>query len=138
MTGTTWVEESVSRRTRDDHNTHSVGVVRDAVIQCGSLMPALTHRVLFVAAGSPKPGRMAHDINGFHVKPEHAIHALDSAHAGAVEEGSVARYGHDMQRLQGRHRYFVAATAAKDALHGGGARTINYGTRDNFASPASR
>src|SRR6266851_5385276 len=29
------------------------------------------------------------DINGFHVKPEHAFHAIDSAHAGPVEEGNV-------------------------------------------------
>jgi len=29
------------------------------------------------------------DINGFHVKPEHAFHAIDSAHGGAVEEGAV-------------------------------------------------
>jgi L-aminopeptidase/D-esterase-like protein len=29
------------------------------------------------------------DINGFHVKPEHVWHALDTAHGGAIEEGSV-------------------------------------------------
>ena len=29
------------------------------------------------------------DVNGFHVKPEHAWHALDTAHGGAVEEGNV-------------------------------------------------
>jgi L-aminopeptidase/D-esterase-like protein len=29
------------------------------------------------------------DINGFHVKPEHAFHALESAHSGPVEEGNV-------------------------------------------------
>ena len=29
------------------------------------------------------------DINGFHVKPEHAFHALDTAHGGPVEEGNV-------------------------------------------------
>src|SRR5438128_1018473 len=29
------------------------------------------------------------DINGFHVKPEHVAHALDTAHGGPVEEGSV-------------------------------------------------
>jgi D-aminopeptidase len=29
------------------------------------------------------------DINGFHVKPEHVFHALDSAHGGPVEEGNV-------------------------------------------------
>ena len=29
------------------------------------------------------------DINGFHVKPEHVFHALDTAQGGPVEEGSV-------------------------------------------------
>jgi len=29
------------------------------------------------------------DINGFHVKPEDVAHALDAAHAGALEEGSI-------------------------------------------------
>jgi D-aminopeptidase len=29
------------------------------------------------------------DINGFHVKPEHAFHAIDSAHGGPVDEGNV-------------------------------------------------
>jgi L-aminopeptidase/D-esterase-like protein len=29
------------------------------------------------------------DINGFHVKPDDVWHALDSAHGGALEEGSV-------------------------------------------------
>src|ERR1700732_1031322 len=29
------------------------------------------------------------DINGFHVKPEHAFHAIDSAKSGPVEEGNV-------------------------------------------------
>jgi len=29
------------------------------------------------------------DTNGFHVKPEHVFHAIDSAHTGKVEEGNV-------------------------------------------------
>jgi D-aminopeptidase len=29
------------------------------------------------------------DINGFHVKPEDVAHALDTAHGGGIEEGSV-------------------------------------------------
>jgi len=29
------------------------------------------------------------DINGFHVKPEHAFHALDTARSGPVQEGNV-------------------------------------------------
>src|SRR6266850_2054224 len=92
MTGTTWVEESgFLEGPVMITNTHSVGVVRDAVIQWR------------VAHGQPDPtgywwslpvvaetwDGWLNDINGFHVKPEHAFHAIDSAHTGAVEEGNV-------------------------------------------------
>src|SRR5262250_101932 len=92
MTGTTWVEESgflvgpvmIT-------NTHSVGVVRDAVIQW-----TVQHKKLgadddwwsLPVVAETWDGWL-NDINGFHVKPEHAFHALDSAHSGAVEEGNV-------------------------------------------------
>jgi len=92
MTGTTWVEESgFLEGPVMITNTHSVGVVRDAVIQWR------------VAHGQPDPtgywwslpvvaetwDGWLNDINGFHVKPEHGFHAIDSAHSGAVEEGNV-------------------------------------------------
>jgi L-aminopeptidase/D-esterase-like protein len=92
MTGTTWVEESgFLEGPVMITNTHSVGVVRDAVIQWR------------VAHGQPDPtgywwslpvvaetwDGWLNDINGFHVKPEHAFHAIDSAKSGAVEEGNV-------------------------------------------------
>jgi L-aminopeptidase/D-esterase-like protein len=92
MTGTTWVEESgFLEGPVMITNTHSVGVVRDAVIHWR------------VAHGKPDPtgywwslpvvaetwDGWLNDINGFHVKPEHAFHAIDSAHTGAVEEGNV-------------------------------------------------
>jgi len=92
MTGTTWVEESgFLEGPVMITNTHSVGVVRDAVIQWR------------VAHGQPDPtgywwslpvvaetwDGWLNDINGFRVKPEHAFHAIDSAHDGAVEEGNV-------------------------------------------------
>ncbi|PYT48201.1 MAG: aminopeptidase [Acidobacteria bacterium] len=92
MTGTTWVEESgFLEGPVMITNTHSVGVVRDAVIQWR------------VAHGQPDPtgywwslpivaetwDGWLNDINGFHVKPEHALRAIDSAHGGAVEEGAV-------------------------------------------------
>ena len=92
MTGTTWVEESgFLEGPVMITNTHSVGVVRDAVIQWR------------VQHGQPDPtgywwslpvvaetwDGWLNDINGFHVKPEHAIRAIDSAHSGAIEEGNV-------------------------------------------------
>jgi len=92
MTGTTWVEESgFLEGPVLITNTHSVGVVRDAVIQWR------------VSHGQPDPtgywwslpvvaetwDGWLNDINGFHVKPEHAFHAIDSAVGGPVQEGNV-------------------------------------------------
>jgi D-aminopeptidase len=92
MTGTTWVEESgFLEGPVMITNTHSVGVVRDAVIQWR------------VAHGKPDPAGYwwslpvvaetwdgwLNDINGFHVKPEHASHAIDTAAPGRVQEGAV-------------------------------------------------
>ena len=50
------------------------------------------------------------DINGFHVKPEHAFHAIDSAKSGEEKEGNVRWwYRNDLLRLERRHRYLLAA-----------------------------
>ncbi len=92
MTGTTWVEDSgfVDGPIMIT-NTHSVGVVRDAVIAWKvkhgpTDMEGYWWSLPVVA--ETWDGDL-NDINGFHVKPEHAFHALDSAHGGAVEEGNV-------------------------------------------------
>ena len=92
MTGTTWVDDSgfVDGPIMIT-NTHSVGVVRDAVIAWkfnrGSAdMEGYWWSLPVVA--ETWDGYL-NDINGFHVKPEDAWHALDSAHSGPVEEGNV-------------------------------------------------
>ncbi|HKW57741.1 MAG TPA: P1 family peptidase [Candidatus Acidoferrum sp.] len=92
MTGTTWIEESgFLEGPIMITNTHSVGVVRDAVIQWR------------VSHGQPDPtgywwslpvvaetwDGWLNDINGFHVKPEDAFHAIDTASSGPVAEGNV-------------------------------------------------
>jgi len=92
MTGTTWLEESgVLDGPVMITNTHSVGVVRDAVIAWRiRKAPADDEGYswsLPIVAETADDG--LNDMNGFHVKPEHVYHALDSAHGGAVEEGSV-------------------------------------------------
>ena len=92
MTGTHWVEESgFLEGPVMITNTHSVGVVRDAVIAWrvahGPAGPDDDWWSLPVVAETWDG--WLNDINGFHVKPEHALHAIDSAHAGEVEEGSV-------------------------------------------------
>ena len=90
MTGTTWVEESgflwgpvmIT-------NTHSVGVVRDAVIEwvvrAGRMQS--DEWSLPVVAETWDGG--LNDINGFHVTKQDAWAAMDSARGGPVIEGSV-------------------------------------------------
>jgi L-aminopeptidase/D-esterase-like protein len=92
MTGTTWVDESgFLEGPVMITNTHSVGVVRDAVIawrvkQGGEDQTGAWWSLPVVA--ETWDGWL-NDINGFHVKPEHVFQALDGARSGPVEEGAV-------------------------------------------------
>ena len=92
MTGTTWVDDSgFLNGPVMITNTHSVGVVRDAVISWkvkhGS--PDMEGYWWSLPVVAETWDGYLNDINGFHVKPEHAWHALDVAHSGPVEEGNV-------------------------------------------------
>lgn len=90
MTGTAWLAES-----GELHgpvmltNTHSVGVVRDAVI-AWQLRQTGAGRISWSlpVVGETWDGWLS-DINGFHVKPAHVFAALDSAAGGPVAEGNI-------------------------------------------------
>ena len=92
MTGTTWLEESgFLEGPVMITNTHSVGVVRDAVIKwrikSGPADSSGYWWSLPVVAET-YDGAL-NDINGFHVKEQHAFEALDGAKGGRVPEGNV-------------------------------------------------
>ena len=88
MTGTTWLEESgILEGPVAITNTHSVGVVRDAILQWQVGKPGMQPWGLPVVAET-WDGRL-NDINGFHVTAAHTIAALDGATSGAVAEGNV-------------------------------------------------
>ncbi|HEV7593487.1 MAG TPA: P1 family peptidase [Gemmatimonadaceae bacterium] len=88
MTGTTWVQESgFLEGPVSITNTHSVGVVRDAVIDWMVRRPTGQPWALPVVAETYDG--LLNDINGFHVKAEHAVRALDDARSGPVAEGAV-------------------------------------------------
>jgi D-aminopeptidase len=92
MTGTTWLEDSgFLDGPVMITNTHSVGVVRDAVVawKVKRGEPDMEGYWWSLPVVAETWDGWLNDINGFHVKPEDAFHALDSAHAGPVEEGSV-------------------------------------------------
>ena len=96
MTGTAWVEESgLLEGPVMITNTHSVGVVRDAVIewqyQNNLFDPLPDYPDVFWSlpvVAETYDGDL-NDINGFHVTKEHAIRALDVAQSGPVAEGNV-------------------------------------------------
>jgi D-aminopeptidase len=138
MTGTTWVEESgFLEGPVMITNTHSVGVVRDAVIQW-----RVTH-------GQPDPtgywwslpvvaetwDGWLNDINGFHVKPEHAFHAIDSAASGPVQEGAV---GGGTGMVCNGFKGGIGTSSRKFDVRGDGSYTVgvlvqcNYGTKSNL------
>jgi D-aminopeptidase len=92
MTGTTWVDDSgFLDGPVMITNTHSVGVVRDAVIAWKVKRGAPDQEDYWwsLPVVAETWDGYLNDINGFHVKPEDAWHALDTAHSGAVEEGNV-------------------------------------------------
>src|SRR6478672_7079202 len=118
MTGTARVEESgFLEGPILLTNTHSVGVARDAVIAWR------------LAHGGPDAEGFAwslpvvaetwdgwlNDVDGFHVKPEHVARAIETAHGGAIEEGSVGggtgMIGYEFKGGTGTASRIVAAVA---------------------------
>jgi len=90
VTGLEWVRESGMLSTPIAiTNTHSVGVVRDALVA----HDVATHEEHDSFWSLPVVGETydggLNDINGFHVRPEHVDAALEAASGGAVPEGNV-------------------------------------------------
>lgn len=88
MTGTTWIEHSGRMEGPVAiTNTHSVGVVRDAVIEWMTRnRPSFLFALPVVAETYDG---VLNDINGMHVKREHVFAALDSARGGRIAQGNV-------------------------------------------------
>jgi L-aminopeptidase/D-esterase-like protein len=137
MTGTTWVEDSgFLDGPVMITNTHSVGVVRDAVIawkvQHGR--PDIDGYWWSLPVVAETWDGYLNDINGFHVKREDAFHALDSAHPGPVEEGNVGGgTGMICNEFKGG---IGTSSRVLDAKNGGYTVGVlvqcNYGSRDQL------
>ena len=90
LTGLEWVRESGTLTTPIAiTNTHSVGVVRDALVavsieHAGSRTTPWSLPVV----GETYDG-LLNDMDGFHVRPEHLRAALERAASGPVSEGNV-------------------------------------------------
>jgi len=91
LTGLEWVRESGQLTTPIAiTNTHSVGVVRDALVEADVGNARATGAVFWSlpVVGETYDGTL-NDINGFHVRSEHLHAALAGAVSGPVAEGNV-------------------------------------------------
>jgi len=87
LTGLEWIRESGLLTTPVGlTNTHSVGVVRDALVASAVARSDAPEWSLPVV-GETWDGRL-NDVNGFHVRPEH-VHAALEAASTDVQEGNV-------------------------------------------------
>ncbi len=90
LTGTAWIDEAgLLMSPIGLTNTHSVGVVRDALAAATAAehAPGDLFWVLPVV-GETWDGTL-NDVNGQHVRPEHVDEALRAASSGPVAEGNV-------------------------------------------------
>src|SRR6478735_1417419 len=93
MTGTTWVDESGCLGSPVFiTNTHSVGTVRDAAIEwyVKKLKSDDYSGDISLPVVAETWDGFLNDINGFHVKKEHVVDAIESAHGGPIAEGNIA------------------------------------------------
>tara|TARA_R110002020_G_scaffold48286_6_gene137684 strand:+ start:52310 stop:53437 length:1128 start_codon:yes stop_codon:yes gene_type:complete len=71
-------------------NTHSCGIARDATIRWAvDWLAERYHDDFALPVAAETYDGFLNDINGFHVKARHVLDAIDAAHGGPIEEGSV-------------------------------------------------
>lgn len=89
LTGQQWVAESGQLTSYIGlTNTHSVGVVRDALIAHEKSVRGDEFFFSLPVVGETCDG-ILNDLNGFHVRPEHVEEAIAAAVDGPVAEGAV-------------------------------------------------
>ncbi|WP_438480560.1 DmpA family aminopeptidase [Oleiharenicola lentus] len=134
MTGTAWIDESgILAGPVMLTNTHSVGVVHDAVIEwqvkhSGAVRNEISWSLPVVA--ETWDGWLS-DLNGFHVKPAHVFNAIESAASGAVAEGSVGG-GTGMICHEFKGGIGTASRITKAGHTVGVLVQANYGLRDQL------
>jgi len=90
LTGLEWVRESGMLTTPIAiTNTHSVGVVRDALVAASVDADRIDDSEWSLPVVGETYDGLLNDMNGFHVRGEHVRSALDGATAGPVAEGGV-------------------------------------------------
>ena len=130
LTGLEWIREArMLAGAIGITNTHSVGTVRDGLIEAGAR--ARGGRCDFWAlptVGETYDGAL-NDLNGFHVRPEHVHEALAAASGGPVAEGNVGG-GTGMICHEFKGGIGTASRVVRRGWTVGVLVQANYGTRE--------
>ena len=90
LTGLEWIREAgLLGGAIGFTNTHSVGVVRDALVEAAARAHGMRDTIWALPVVGETYDGALNDINGFHVRPEHVHQALATAAGGPVAEGNV-------------------------------------------------
>jgi len=130
LTGLEWIREAgMLAGAIGITNTHSVGVVHDALIAAAARAhPAGETFWALPVVGETYDGAL-NDIDGFHVRPEHVDAALAAASDGPVAEGNVGG-GTGMICHELKGGIGTASRRAGDGWTVGVLVQANYGTRE--------
>jgi L-aminopeptidase/D-esterase-like protein len=132
MTGTTWVEESgVLEGPVMITKTHSVGTVRDALIELQVKSGKAGAQAWALPVVAETWDGYLNDINGFHVKPEHVAEAIAAAKSGPVLEGAVGG-GTGMVCSEFKGGIGTSSRVLKSGYTIGVLVQCNYGVRDEL------
>jgi D-aminopeptidase len=135
MTGLEWVRESGMLTTPIGlTNTHSVGVVRDALVAASVRGREEVGLWSLPVVAETWDGYL-NDVNGQHVRAEHVFSALESARGGPVAEGNVG--GGTGMKAFGFKAGIGTASRIVGEEHGGLTVGVlvqaNHGRRERFA-----
>ncbi|WP_295013866.1 P1 family peptidase [uncultured Microbacterium sp.] len=131
LTGRSWIDESGSLGLPIAlTNSHAVGSVHAGVDSwIARHAPSLSAQWLLPVVGETWDGYL-NDINGAHVRPEHAIQAIDAATGGPVPEGNVGGgTGMNCYGFKGG-----TGTASRIVRHGADAYVVAALVQANFGA----
>lgn len=136
LTGLEWIREAgLLAGPIGITNTHSVGVVRDAIVAAATRSAAHADSAWSLPVVGETWDGWLNDIDGQHVRAEHLDAALEAAHGGPVAEGNVGG-GTGMICHHFKGGIGTASRRLPDAEGGftvGALVQANYGRRERLA-----
>jgi D-aminopeptidase len=136
LTGLEWIREAgLLSSPIAITNTHSVGVVRDAIVTAAARSANAAESAWSLPVVGETWDGWLNDIDGQHVRPEHLFGALDAASGGPVVEGNVGGgTGMICHRFKGGIGTSSRRLPAEEGSFTVGALVqANYGRRERLA-----